>query len=212
MLRGERMGDGAGNEVVLFPFEYLYMSQDEGGDYSHSGTYNIDFLGWDANGRVLECPYYAPCTLECIGYYDTSSNDRIYQSIAPVHLANGSINYLTLYVAHDNHPPHVIGEVIIQGELLGYTGTAGQVTGDHLHTCVGQGTYDGFTTRPGGHQDLTNRIHYWDACYVNDTVIVQGYNHNWITYQGGVTPGGGGRKSSFPWVLYARRKREKMSS
>lgn len=211
MLAGQTMVASDGYEVALFPFEYLYMSQDEGGDYSHVNTYNIDFLGWGANGRILKCPFYAPCTLRCVAIWDSTSNNRVYQSVNKVHLADGSLNYLTIGFAHDDNPPHSVGDVVRQGQLLGHTGTTGNVTGDHTHTCCGKGTYQGYTKRTGGHWDLSNRIHYWNAVYVNDTVIVRGFNHNWRIYQGGITPVPVPpyRKPSFPWVLYARKLRNK---
>lgn len=209
MLAGQTMVAGDGKEICLFPFEYLYMSQDEGGDYSHTGTYNIDFLGWSANGRVLNCPFYAPCTLKCIDAWDYSgSHNLTYQSINPVHLANGRIDTLTIAFAHDDNPIHHVGDIINQGDLLGHTGTFGQVTGDHTHTCCGMGPFEGYTNRGNNLYDLTNRIHYWDACYVNDTIIVEGYNHPWKNWNGPVPPRPT-RKAKFPWVLYARKLREK---
>lgn len=207
MRAGQTLVASDGYEVALFPFEYLYMSQDEGGDFSHVNTYNIDFLGWDSNGRVLKCPFYAPCTLKCVAIWDSTSNNRVYQSTRKVHLASGVIDYLTIAFAHDDNPPHNVGDIIGQGQLLGHTGTTGNVTGDHTHTCCGRGTYQGYTQRTGGHYDLTNRIHYWDAVYVNDTTIVRGFNHNWVIYQGGITPSGG-KRTKFPWVLYARKLRK----
>lgn len=189
MLAYETMTASDGYEVALFPFEYLYMTQDEGGDYSHAGTYNLDFIGWDANGRVYQCPFYAPCKLQCVDIFDASSNTRVYQSVNQVHLADGSLDYLTIYFSHDDNPQYSVGDIINQGDLLGHTGTTGYVTGDHTHTCCGKGTYQGFTQRqPNGWYDLTNRIHYWDALFVNDTVIVQGYGHDWVTYTGPVPP------------------------
>ena len=198
-----------GYEIALFPFEYLYMSQLEGGDFSHINTYNIDFLGWDANGRVLQCSFYAPCTLECVAIWDASSNNRVYQSVNKVHLADGTLDYLTIGFAHDDNPVHNVGDIIQQGALLGHTGTAGQVTGDHTHTCCGKGAYQGYTQRAGGHYDLTNRIHYWQGVYVNDTDIVQGYTYDWTTYNGRIRPEYYNKNSTFPWVLYARKIREK---
>ena len=61
-----------GYEVALFPMPYLYMSQDEGGDYSHLGTYNIDFHGYAFNLGTREwyrqnnAPLYAPCTCKLV--------------------------------------------------------------------------------------------------------------------------------------------------
>lgn len=214
MRANQTMVASDGYEVALFFFPYLYMSQDEGGDYSHINTYNIDFLGWGANGRVYHCPYYAPCTLKCVARPDDSTHARVYESVNKVHLADGSLDYLTLDVAHDDNPPHNIGDIIQQGALLGRTGTTGQgVTGDHVHSCCGKGRYVGFTQRTGGHWDLTNRTHFWNALYTNDTTIVQGYGHNWHSYIGPTpptppTPTHWG-KSKFPWVLYARKLRNK---
>lgn len=207
MLAGQRLVADDGYEVCLFPFEYLYMSQDEGGDYSHAGTYNIDLLGWGANGKVYQCPFYAPCTLRCVAIWDATNNNRVYQSAHKVHFADGTLNYLTICFAHDDNPPYSIGDTIQQGQLLGRTGTYGNVTGDHTHTCCGKGVYLGYTQRqPNGNYDLTNRCHYWDACYVNDTHIVQGYSHNWKTYSISPVPINTGN-SNFNFILFGRNKK-----
>ena len=197
-----------GYEVMLFPLEYMYMSQGEGGGYSHAGTLQIDFLGWGSFGRVLRCPYYAPCTCTCVGTTDPSTNNRIYQSVNQVHLADGTLGYVTFECAHDLAPAHNVGDIIIQGQLLGHTGTAGNVTGDHLHYQCARGTYAGWEqVPPNNNWQLRNEMHIYDACYVNDTTIVEGYGYNWRTYQGGVTPGEENKKKRFPWVLYARKLR-----
>lgn len=209
MLAHERMVASDGYEVALFPMEYLYMTQDEGGDTSHVGTYNIDLRGQDANGRVYQCPIYAPCTMKVVYTNLTygGGNLVVFESVDKVHLANGQLDYLTIYFGHDSNPPiTTIGAIVQQGELCYHTGTYGHVTGDHTHTCCGQGHYIGITTRPSGHDDLTNRIHYWDGVYVNDTTIVQGYNHDWIIYHGGITPKPTQR---FKWVLYANEIRKR---
>lgn len=209
MLANQKMVASDGYEVALFPFPYLYMSQDEGGDFSHSNTYNIDFLGWGANGRIYKAPFYAPCTLKCVAIWDAKSNSRVYESVNKVHLADGTLDYLTIWFAHDDYPIHKVGDIINQGDILGHTGTTGNVTGDHTHSCCGKGIYQGFTKREGGNWDLTNRMHYWEAVFVNDTVIVRGYNHNWIIYQGGITPTPTKKEHKFPWVLYANKLRNK---
>ena len=84
-----------------------------------------------------------------------------------------------------------------------HTGTYGQVTGDHVHTCIGQGTWQGSVPRPpNNNYDLANRIHYWEGVYINNTVIIEGYGHNWQTWQEEFKP-----KRPFPFVLYAERLR-----
>lgn len=207
MRAGQRLVASDNKEVMLFPLEYLYMSQDEGGDYSHAGTLSMDFLGWNANGRVYQCPYYAPVSCTCIA--STESANRIWQSNDVVHLADGTLDYVTWVVAHDNNPPSV-GTVLQQGDLMGHTGTAGYVTGDHLHLNVAKGRYANWEqVPPNNNWQLRNSIHIYNACYVNDTTIVQGYGHNWTSWTGPLPPPINIKKKKFPWVLYARKLRER---
>ena len=51
-------------------------------------------------------------------------------------------------------------------------------------------------------------MHIYDACFVNDTVIVEGYGHDWIPYDGPTPPPEDEKKKKKnPWVLYARKLR-----
>lgn len=203
MIAGQKLVAQDGYEVCLFPLAVLHMTQDEGGDYSHQGTYNVDFVGTYNN-----YPLYAPVTMKVVGTSLSwaGGNNVKFESVNPVHLANGAIDYLTIEFSHDNNPPvTTIGQVVQQGDLCYHTGTYGYVTGDHVHTCVGQGHYAGIVSRPpNGWYDLANRIHYWDACYVNDTQIIQGYGHDWKTWDEPVVPPkvwGDHKKSGFPFPV-----------
>ena len=206
MKPNEKLIDSkTGCEVALFPLEYLNMSQDEGGDFSHAGTLAMDFLGWGISGRLLKCPYYAPVSCTCIG--STESANRIWQSNNKVLFADGTVDYMTWVQAHDNNP-HPVGTVLNQGDLLGHTGTAGNVTGDHLHLNVAKGKYANWEqVPPNNNWQLKNSIHIYDALFVNDTVIIRGFNKPWITYSG---PSQILRsKSKFKWVLYANKIRNR---
>lgn len=199
-----------GYEVALFPMPYLYMTQDEGGDYSHQGTYNIDFIGYNASGVVYNAPIYAPCTMKVVSTTLTyaGGNNVTFESVDKVHLPNGALDYLCIEFSHDNNPPiTTIGQVVNQGQLCYHTGTYGNVTGDHVHTCVGQGHYQGITERTSGNWDLTNRIHYWDGVFVNDTIIREGYGHDWKIWDGPVPTLT--IRNKFPWAVYANRLRLK---
>lgn len=217
MLAGQTLRAADGYEVALFPMPYLYMSQDEGGDYSHQGTYNIDLIGWSLGGRVYQAPIYAPCTCKLVYKEDTyaAGNIRIFQSVDMVHTPSG-LQYIHFYFGHDSIPPiNTLGAVANQGDLIYHTGTYGQVTGDHTHTCMGYGVWvshsHNITTRPPyNHQDLTYRLHYWDAVYVNDTVVYRGFNHDWRTWDE-PTPVISYKPTHFPWVLYANKLRNKRS-
>lgn len=202
MIANERLIANDGYEVLLFPLEYMNISQDEYGSYSHSGILAIDFLGWGVNGRILRCPYYAPCSCTCIA--STGSENRIWQSNNKVHLADGSLSYVCWVQAHDNNPLPV-GTVLNQGDLLGHTGTEGNVTGDHVHFNFALGNYDGWDSGTN-YRQLKNSIHIYSATYINNTVIINGENHDWKTYIR-PTPTSYDR-NRFPFVLYANKLRK----
>ena len=209
MTAGQQLVASDGYEVALFPMPYLYMTQDEGGDYSHTGTYNIDFVGYNGSAVVYTAPIYAPVSMKVISYHGTytGGNAVIFESLDKVHLPNGQLDYLTVMFMHANNPPFTtVGDVVYQGQLCYYTGTYGYVTGDHVHSCLGQGRGGYFVQRSSGNFDLSNRIHYWNGVYINNTIIIQGYNHNWQTWRGQPQPVQNEDKR-FPWVLYARKLR-----
>ena len=205
MRAGQQMVDEHGNQVALFPLEYLYVSQGENGSYSHQGILAIDFLGWGPTGRILRCPYFAPFDCKVV-YHGSYYN--VWESLAPVVTPQG-LQYVTFEVAHDDNPPP-LNTTANQGDLIGYTGTNGHVTGDHVHINTAYGTYQGFYTVSTGKRQLVNSSHIYNTFYVNDTKIKRGYNYPWKEFNGGVTPTL--KKYHFKWVLYANKLRDKMSS
>ena len=208
MVAGERLIAGDGKEVMLFPLPYMYISQGENGSFSHQGTLNIDFLGWDSNGRVYNAPMYAPCSCRCVYVGTGAENGRYFQSLDQVHCADGQLHYVTFLFYHDNNPIANLGDTFTQGDLIAHTGTAGYVTGDHTHFNTAYGTYQGIERVPPDNQSqLVNSSHIYETCYTNDTVIVDGYGYNWHDYTGPTPPIPTVKKSKFPWVLYARKFR-----
>lgn len=213
MIAHETLIANDGYEVALFPLEFMYISQGElmPSGWSHYNTYNMDFLGWGTQGRIYECPMYAPCKLKVVSLWDYNGSHTVtFESVNRVHLADGSIDYLTIGFTHANNPPyHTIGDVVNQGDLIYYTGTYGQsITGDHVHLTCGKGRFDEYVQRTGGHYDLSNRTHIYNALYVNGTVIEHDeHDYDWKTWVE-PSPSGGFKKSHFPWVLYANKLRK----
>ena len=221
MLAGQTLVANDGYEVALFPLVALYDYQDEGGTGSHEGTYNIDFHGYMFSGnawvRQTQAPIYAPCTCKLVYKYPTGTaggNGRTFQSVNQVHTPGG-LRYIMFYFGHDANPiANTLNEVFNQGAIIAHTGNYGVSSGDHTHTCMGEGTWQGWnismTNRPSGHQDFTNHIHYWEAVYVNNTKILQGRGHNWVEWDEPVPPTPTYVEyNRFPWVLYARKFRER---
>lgn len=211
MRAGEKLKASDGYEVMLFPLPYMNISQDEGGSYSHAGTYSMDFLGYNAIGtHISQAPYYAPCTCKCVNASSTGSHRRVYQSVNKVHCPNGYFGIVCFDCLHDDNPITSLNQVIQQGDLLGHTGISsgsGNLTGDHLHFNTAQNSYQGLYDVGTGHYQLVGSSHIYDTCYVNDTNIIDGEGHNWIIYQGGITPSPSTRRYGFKWVLYANKFR-----
>lgn len=205
MVAGERLIGNDGKEIMLFPLPYIYISQGENESFSHSGILAIDFLGWDSNGRVYQAPMYAPCSCKCVATIDDYNKGRIFQSLDAVHTPNG-LQYVTFMWFHDNNPIANVGDTFTQGDLIAHTGTQGNVTGDHTHMNMANGSFNPNNYWKNG--QLVNSDHIYDICYTNDTIIVDGYGYNWIEYSGELSPGEN-TKGKFPWVLYARKLRNR---
>lgn len=210
MIAGQKLKASDGKEVMLFPLPYMYISQGEGEPYSHAGTLNIDFLGWGANGRIYQAPYYAPCSCICVRVFGSgvNANGRVYQSLDRVHTPNG-LQYVNFLFFHDDNPTSSIGTIFRQGDLIGHTGTEGNVTGDHVHFNCADGQYAGYEYVPPDNMgQLINSEHIYNICYVNDTVLVDDYGYNWTIYTGPIY--GEIKRNNFNFVLfgyYAKKKR-----
>lgn len=215
MLKNQKLTASDGYEVMLFPATRLYMTQDEGGDYSHGATKNIDIVSFNPDTSQYKLgPLYAPCSCRCVAIWDSNSNNRVFTSLDMVHTPTG-LKYVTFAMAHDLTPIASVGSTFNQGDLIAHTGTKGNVTGDHCHFNTASGTYDGYQSHTyQGHTnyDLKNSASVWEICYVNDTTIVQGYGHYWQEFTGGIIPPippFTGKRKKFPWFIYANKIRSR---
>lgn len=196
MLAGQKSRGSNGLENFLFPLEYMYVTQGEDppppkyNTYSHTGTYTIDFQGWGENGRVYNCPYYAPFDCTCVRVNSDSS--VIWQSNNQVNFADGTVDRGSILVAHQtNWTVHYVGETKSQGDLLGYTGVGGTVTGDHVHIECGKGLLA--TVSATGYQNPNGTNSYWlvgssslyNNMFIDDTHIIVDLGYNWKTTDGG---------------------------
>lgn len=195
----QRLFDNTNHEVCLFPLEYLHVSQGEHQQYA------IDFLGWNALGRVYNCPCYAPFSGSVV--YTGNDHNMIYWSTSEVRFVDGTLDYATVLVAHSETAPLSVGTNFVQGQLWYHTGNYGASTGDHLHMEVARGRVLWDST--GMH--LNNPYHLYNMMAVNDTVINLSGGFNWRSYQGGVTPTVKPKKK-FPWFIYSNRLRYKRTT
>lgn len=224
MEAGQKLRDRNNRQVALFPLTGFSISQTDTETASHGGGavyWATDYLALDSNGnRIYRATCYAPVDMECT-FINRTECMAVWTSIAPVHLANDMIDYLTITCYHDNDIengtyPFMVGSQVNQGDYFFKTGTGGVATGDHLHLETGYGKYTTNTSGASGTPeykfhitDYTNpkRLHNYNALFINDTKPIDSPSlYVWLTYQIEPTPT---KRTKFPWVLYSRKLRQK---
>lgn len=224
MLAGQTGYGGNNLQNFLFPLDEMYITQGSyTATYSHNGCYAMDFVGWaSGTGQIDTYPYYAPFDCHLVAKWGSSSNYQcVWESDEQVNFVDGTVDYACVAFNHDpNNQFFVVGTTRRQGEQIGTTGEYGAPGSPHIHIEAKKGTYDGYHQNSDGVYMLTNSTWLYDLMGVNDTTLYKTYyvNHNgvrvdypWATFQiNNPQPRPwGGKRTHFPWVLYARKLRSK---
>lgn len=126
MRAGQKKYASDGTQVCLFPLETMQITQvSSPSSYSHCCGHPVDYGMSESH-----FPIYAPFDCHLYKRGTTRANSRFYVSDSPV-LTPSGVSYVSIQITHDNNPP--AQESFLQGDLIGHSGTAGQVTGDHTH-------------------------------------------------------------------------------
>lgn len=163
-----------GYENVLCPFTYMYMTQDANGSYSHQGSTALDVRGQKSGIRYA---YYAPCKVKCVNV-DKTYAFVWWQSVNKVRFANGTIDYVTFLVGHDNSINAYKGMMINQGVQLANMGDGGNATGVHAHIEVGKGKQTTWKENSKGVWCIPNQLKFEDVFFMDNTTI-KNCNKNW---------------------------------
>ena len=170
-----------GIQDVLYPMPHMRLTQGDNVG-THKGTYAIDDAGRDGGKDFA----YFPVDMESV-YLDTVANGNavFWQSLKPVRFADGSIDYLTMLVIHDDDPTGTAkGNRYRQGIQMAQEGTAGNATGNHLHFEFAKGKHQYGKTLKGntsvynqnkhGVWHLKNNMPVEDVCFMDGTEIIGG--------------------------------------
>lgn len=144
---------------------------------THRGSNAIDLAGLNTGVDNAFAPFDA-----VVKKTWANGNTVWIESLNPVRFSDGSVDYAVAYFTHDNNIGDLfVGKVIRQGEVFYQEGVAGQATGNHIHFEIAKGKFTG----TGWYQNsfnywvLNNSVAPWLACYLDGTIIINGYNYPW---------------------------------
>lgn len=160
-------------DELIFPMEYLNISQGRDGGYSHQNVNAYDLIG---KGTGID-PMFAPTKMKCIKTYVDSygGNTSMFQSVEKVTFADGRNDKLLIMCIHSNDA-NIVNAVYEKGEIIFTEGTSGNVTGNHIHSEWGYGNPLGdpmYKVNGAGVWEANfNHINIEDVFYIDDNIKV----------------------------------------
>lgn len=137
-------------EKIMYPSPYMRITQGYG-EGTHRDSFALDDAGSDGGIDYLIAPFTG--TIKKI--YPQDANEVWLESNDKVLFADGTVDYATIMLCHDNDVSNLyVGKVIKQGERFYEEGTKGQASGNHCHFEIAQGRFSG----TGWHK---NNAGYW---------------------------------------------------
>lgn len=161
---------------ILFPMKYLNITRGVG-EATHKGTYAIDNAGEDSGIDNAYAPFDGVVMKKW-----ANGNTVWLQSSGKVRFADGAEDYAVVMLTHDNNISDLsVGQKVRQGQAFYQEGTAGQVTGNHIHMEVGKGVYrnDGWYKNSYGVWTINDKYLPYEAFFLHDTIVINGYGYPW---------------------------------
>lgn len=167
-------------ERARFPMEFLRVTQGPNTG-SHAGSKAMDFGGKDTGCDVV----YAPFTGRVARVRTNSSHETYFESLEPVEFADGTVDYMTVTLMHDNVLDVRTGQVLHQGEKIGDEGGFGggrpNRFGAHLHLEVSRGRNIAYQVRNAqGTYCTPQQVDIWSALWLGmDVQVLDGAGYPW---------------------------------
>lgn len=167
-------------ERARFPMEFLRVTQGPNTG-SHAGSKAMDFGGKDTGCDVV----YAPFTGRVARVRTNSSHETYFESLEPVEFADGTVDYMTVTLMHDNVLDVRTGQVLHQGEKIGDEGGFGggrpNRFGAHLHLEVSRGRNIAYQVRNAqGTYCTPQQVDIWSALWLGtDVQVLDGAGYSW---------------------------------
>lgn len=157
-------------EKPLYPSKYMRITQSYGTG-SHIDTYAIDEACIDQNISTLNAPF----TGIIKKIYPLDANEVWLESTEPVEYPDGTIDYMTIMLAHSNNISNLfVGKKINRGEPFYSEGTKGQTTGNHCHLECGKGKFTGtgWTKNANGNYSINNKKKPEECLWIDETITI----------------------------------------
>ena len=167
-------------ERARFPMEFLRVTQGPNVG-SHAGSKAMDFGGKDTGCDAV----YAPFTGRVARVRTDSSHETYFESLEPVEYADGTVDYMTVTLMHDNVLDVRAGQVLHQGEKIGDEGGFGGGRpgrfGAHLHLEVSRGRGIAYQVRNAqGTYCTPQQVDVWSALWLGmDVQVLDGGGCPW---------------------------------
>ena len=157
-------------EKAMYPSKVIRITQKHGVG-THARNFAVDEAGIDGGISNLVAPF----TGVIKKIYTSDANEVWLESSNKVEYADGTIDYMTILLAHDNNVSDLwVGKVIKQGEIFYQEGTKGQATGNHVHFECAKGKFTGTGWYNDGVAWSINNGKRVDQClWIDDTYTIK---------------------------------------
>lgn len=164
-------------EKAMYPSPYIRITQKHGIG-SHVDSFAIDEAGSDGGIDFINAPF----TGIVKRIYTKDANEVWLESVEPVLFADGTQDYMTIMVAHDNNVSNLKeGQIIKQGQRFYEEGTKGKASGNHVHLEVAKGKFSGtgWHKNNAGYWSINNGKKVDECLFIDDSYKIldtAGYN------------------------------------
>ncbi len=163
--------NSAGEELAIFVAESLLVTQGAFDDYSHMEQNALDIQPTE---MAVRAPFNS--TVVRIDANEEACNAVWIESTSPVRYADGTLDYMTLCLLHDNDISDIyVGRGLTQGEYFYDSGDFGIASGKHVHVAAYRGRYNGTMHLGSGDVNLEDALFLPDDTYVYDS-----YGLDWV--------------------------------
>jgi len=164
----------------IFPMKYLNITQGHRGG-THKAGFPIDIAGKDTGIDDVFAPFDGMINKIFEPNNSALGHTVWLESLAPVTYADGTVDFATVMLTHDNAVTDLrVGQIVKQGQVFYQEGTAGFATGNHVHLEVARGKMAGLGWQQvNGSWIITNPYEPHKMFFLSDTIIINGFGYPW---------------------------------